>query len=479
MAYYDLKDWERTYHWADGQLQSHSTGHNPGMQLYADDLKTVRMEALFQWADQSKDDVKSADLFLQLAHDPEMKRLHQKAMYNAFVRYHKAKAEIEALDVASQLEKNFPDFESLPEIADVRAALYQEAGDYAHADPLLDEFVLHAGKDTDPEVIRQAKLNLALISEALGKSDKAAKRRESESWTTWSRLEKMRVDFEKKPLPARGELVARIKKGGEALERIAKEFADASTASATPVHFAYESYCALPSLYSSYAQAVLKLADDAPDLKNNERQELKIELSKVTDPIQSKVRTFADQCLARSAESSHDGPRFRDVLERWGWMSDPGLKNRADEILAGLKKNYPWLDQGLDNGLAKSGATESELLILHLKRQGTEESWYELARVRWNENHHALSRLTLVDALTLYPNSGKLLNALAAIDEDSSVFELATQKGSGAAWANLAYLHLRSGRLAQSERALEQGLVKNTFDADSELKKKIQELVKK
>ena len=58
-------------------------------------------------------------------------------------------------------------------IAGVRAAYYQEAGDYEKALPLYETYLKAPPKDADPTAIVQAKLNTAVLAEYSGKTQTA------------------------------------------------------------------------------------------------------------------------------------------------------------------------------------------------------------------------------------------------------------------------------------------------------------------
>lgn len=512
VALYEKKNWEETYEWASKLIESKAAG----LSLYVPELKPVREEALFLWAEGLKDDAKSSELFLRLARDAQMGRLRDKAYYNAFVRLNRAGRQVEALGVAEELEKQFPRFENLAEIAAVRAALYQEAGDYARAAELFEFFFKSPPKAVAPETLQQARFNLALISEALGNQSAAtqyykaflngsgtegqlaeAKRglerlqsqtkpgataAQTASFSKWAALEKQSIVFEARPLPPKGDLAQKIKQGADQLEALAKSHIALAAASETPVFYAVEALCELPFLYSAYSAAVTKLGSD-PKLKPNEADALKLELAKITAPLESKAKDLADQCASRSSDAEHDGPLYRRVVAQWGWHADAKLKKAADAALARLEKDWPMVDQ------VKDKRSEAELLDLHHRGKATEDSRYALGLLRLKQKKLGLARLSFVDALARSPGSGRLLNALTVVQLLQNpkagstglvqLFEQGASRGSGAAWANLACLHLKGARLGLAQNALKRALEEDVFENDAQLEALAKELTSK
>jgi TolA-binding protein len=479
-GYYQLKNWERTYRWSSSLLARNDAKLKP----YEQDLKAVEKEALFLWAENTRDDVRAAELYGQIATHPDMSSLREKSLYNSFIRLRKAGRVAEALKAADTLEKNHPDFGGLKQIAGVRAEIYQDAGDYERALPLLESFLAARDESVPAATVAQARLNAALMAEALdqdgratslyreylkqetgrtpaGESEakrglqrveaRAVKGRES-AFAGWAEALKKKVAFEKEPVPRQGELAARIQKGGARLEQLAKELLAIAQSDKAPIDTALEAYCALPSIYGSYARAVAGLGGDD--------RELERELAKVASPVEDKARELATQCIARSNESWHDGSLYREANARWGWQKDAQLQAQASEVFKTLEAGFPYFDP------SATRQPSAAIIGKHIESQSSDlASRYSLALARLDERKAGLSRLTLVDALSRFPDAGILHNALTSVDvlrggsipvsafERAARFENAAKLGSKSAWANLAYLNFKSGRLEEGVRA--------------------------
>lgn len=474
---YEKKEWEGTYRWASALLAKKSLASI----AYQEDLKKIVSESAFLWADQAPDDLKSAELFKQLAKDPQMEGLKEKALFNAFVRLKKANHKAEALQVAEELEAYSPNDSGLLTIQGLRAALLQEAGDYERAFPVLEKFLKTPPQKVSAETLQQARLNAGLIAESLklfpiakehyetylkgvGQNElgtteaknaltRLASLRELKKepvWDGWAELLRKKAVFEKNPLLQGKDLATRIKKSGENLENVVKGVLTSIKSSQTPVSFALESYCTLPFLYDSYATAIVQLGSGDLDLLG--------ELKRVAEPIQKKAQDLATECLTKSMDAFHDGKFFRLVNARWGWASDPILDRTVTEVISQLEVGYPYLDPPL------VPYSQAEIISRHLKDQGSFETWYTLAVLRANQKRYGLSRLTLADLLSKETHSGLSQNAFAVVNslifDDppetlSSLYEAAGKMGSKSAWMNLALIKLRAGKLREARRSLE------------------------
>ncbi len=498
-AYYRRNDWELTYKWAS-ELAARKY---PGMEAYADDLRTIRRESLFLWAEGTKDDLTAANLYMQIARSADMQPLWSKSLYNAFVRFQKANHRIEALQAGAQLEEIFPNFEGLGRIAGLRAAMLQEAGNYTSAYPLLIQF-LKSDKESPKEAIEQGRLNAGLIAEATGNAQDAGtlfheyaanapksspagvaeanramarlQYKQGRSLASlsprWEKLLREQADYQKVPIPSQGSLADRIGAGGVKLESLSRQLFEVSNDPKVSDDVAFEAYCAVPFLYGSYEKAL-------QDLSMTLSASLRTEIGKISSPVGAKAKSLGEECLKKSVEAEHDGPIFRRVNQRWGWQWDPILSQRAQGLLVELMKHYPWAEP------APLGETEAGLIKRNLSNQGNEDSWYSLARIRCEQKQFGLCRLTVVDALNRNPQSGKLLNMLGILQEGtpegahlSSIFERAAHGGAPSAWGNLAVYHLKGGRLTQSLEALKQGLQAGVFESDPPLKALVKEWTK-
>jgi TolA-binding protein len=489
-AYYKKKDWKATYDWAT-ELKARKFA---GMELYAQDLKTIREESIFLWAENTEDNAKAAQLYLQVADMKDMTRLWDKSLYNAFIRFQKAGMKVEALQAASRLETVNPAFNGLSDISGVRSAFYQEAGDYLTALPLLIAFLDKAGKETPAEALSQARLNAGLIAEAVERYELAAKlfnayvagsgqannpgleeakrgldrlaqrtqRQVASGVPNWEKLAAAKRAYESSPLPKKGELAPRIQEGGQRLEKLSTDFLAIANDPKAPLSAAFESYCAVPLLYNAYQLSLQELGKTLP-------AEVKTELDKISAPIASKAKELGEECIKRSTEAEHDGPYFREVNRTWGWQHDPTLDAKVKKVITLLQAAHPWLDP------ATVDKTEEEILKMHLQNQGTPETWYALAQLRYRRKAYGLCRLTLIDTLQKSKNSGRVLNGLAVLAERypdskglSSLYHQAATQGSPVAWANLSLFQFKGGRvtlgLEALHHAVEQGVFANNLE---------------
>ncbi len=496
-TYYGLKDWQRTFIWAN-TLGAASEKNK----TYAAEIQTIRQESYFLWAENTKDDVESAGLFLKAVDDPQMKTLWKKSLYNAFVRFNKVGKKYEALQTASRMEKLFPGEDSVVQIAGLRAAIYQEAGDYASALPYLEQFLRSSdAAKTSPSSVAQAQLNAALIAEALDQKEKAkdyynrflhnpsvVKKEDAErglsrllasvnapigNFPEWAKLTKEKASFINKPLVAQQDLVAELKTGALRLQKLTEQFISAANSPKTPAYYAVESYCALPFLYASYSQAVRALGVKDKDLQT--------ELEKVASPIDAKVDDFAKGCIDGALSTETGGPLYEEVLKQWGWQKDAKLNLLVSQITVQLEKNGPWLEP-LD-----IKTSESEMINANLKSEAltqAPDSWLKLARLRFQSGHLGLSRLTYMDALSREPASGALLNGFACAEQKlekvqeavSGLFKHAGTSGSGYAWINEGLIQLRAHRLPLAKEAFQKALLTAAFDSAPKLKQDVKEL---
>jgi tetratricopeptide (TPR) repeat protein len=487
VAYYALKDWPATSQWAE------RLGENPALAAYRSDLEAIREEALFLTADEEKDDAKAAELFIKLADDPHAKRLKDKSRYNAFIRLQKLGRSHDALEVADLLEKKSPRFESLSEIAGDRAALYQEAGDYRRAAELLGFFLQKHPSDATPEGLRQASLSYAMVSEALGKNEVALKsyrkvledKKDSSSAQAvaatsglrrlgdlggrapaslsappgWSELEKSARSFEGRPLPAATQKAISdwIETGAQSLTALTNRLSQLSANASYPSFYRLEAYCAIPSLYRAYVGGIWSSVKKFPPKTQDT-------ITKNFASLDAKATAMAGDCIKNGAEACHSGPNYLRVVRGWGWGADPGETGSAERLLKALATGAPYLEPTSVN------FSETEILERHLRREGNAESWYALAVERFQAKEAGLARLTLVDALGKLTKeetekdpavSGRLYNVLALLPDRSreardtaALFEKAASLGSHSAFLNLAFFHLKGGRLDQARDVL-------------------------
>lgn len=521
VAYYKQKNWEATFNWATAMLER----PDPKMRPYHKDLGLIREESLFLWADKTEDHVAAAKLFLTAARDPRMNRLKQNSLFNAIIRYHKAEDKIQVLELSKELEAmGAPAKDLVAELNGIRAAMYQEAGDYVTALPLFEKFLAKPGKDVTPDVLQQARLNTALIAQGAGKKKEAVglynqyiqgekdkegagvrqaqaalkymqaqvNRKPAATYSGWAALEAKREKFEVAPLPAKGSLGARIKQGAANLEALAKQFFDVSASADTPVQFAYEAYCSVPYLYQAFSRAVIKLGEGVPEAS---REAVTAQLRKVTDPMDERVLATAKDCIEKSVAARHTGPIYHEVNKQWGWERDAGEVQLVTNFVDALASGSPWMQP------SPLKRTEAQIIQSHLEGKGDLDSWYALGVIRMNEGKWQLGRLTLIDALSKKPEEKKddqkenkdtetpeqklarhkarIMNALAIVEWADSkpevttllaLFEKAAGEGSPKAYLNLALLHLREGRKEEGFTALKKGLEMGALDDNPQLK---------
>ncbi len=494
VIYYKLKDWKRTFEWASSMLAKPGIAKTP----FVAELKTVREEALFLWADNTKESDKAAELYLMIAEDPQMLRLRSKALYNAFARYKESGKRIAALNVGKRLEQSSPTAAETLAIAGVRAAYYQEAGDYEKAFPLFEAFLKNPAKETPKDALVQARLSTALMAEYMGKAAQAsqlytallgedkqiaadAKRgldrlaesaqrkpaAEKLAFKKWDFVVNTLADLEKNALPKPSNtmgLAQRIQAGAAKLEKAVREFLELSGDPATPPFHAFETYCSVPFLYTFYQKGIRSLGDNQPD-------DLKTELEKLAAPLDAKAAEIATQCLSRAMEGYHDGPTFRKVLTSWGWRKEAPVAAAADKLRQLLGGYAPWLET------ASGGSKEEEILQSHLEEKGTAESWYSLGRSRMDAGKMGLAKLTLLQTLAKYAGNPATLNTLAVMKQmeradaatlDAS-FTKAGEAGSKQAWANVALVHLNGARLEKALAALEAAEKQGAFADKTDL----------
>jgi Tfp pilus assembly protein PilF len=500
VAYYEQKNWERTYRWA----VSLSLRNPVQVGNYLEDLRTIRDESLFLWAEGEPDAKRAGNLFMKAAaeaRDPHG-AFREKCLFNAFQKFTAANQRADAFSAIALLSRDFPQSARIDQTRAAQSVYYQEAGDYQKALPLLEAFVggrspASAGENEGPAK-DQARLNAALIEEAYGNFSAALNyfkqlsssndpkiaaavraglsRTETKlansGETEWNQLLDKKRKFEQSPLGKKGVILARLQKGGEVLETLSKNFVDFSNRNDISKLNSYEAFCALPGLYDAFSRAVTSVAGSADaDVKN--------QLRAVESPLVEKARTLARQCLDRSYESGNLGPQFFGVAERYGWENKTSLKERSDRVLPGLEIAAPFLDPVTDL------AGEAAILDKQIKNLGDEASWYALARIRMNQEKWALARLTLEQALAKFPKSGKILNAMAYVDQRLgignavvSVYERAAQAGAVSAWANLGFYYLKAAKPEQAIIALDIALKDGVFDKNPSVKSLIQELIK-
>ena len=461
VALYEAKDWEKLYSWSSDLLGR----KQPVFAALKKDLVTVNEESLFLVAENTKDDKKSAGIYLKIAHDATMGLLKNKALYNAFVRLQKSGQKLRAIETAEELEAHHPSFEGLGDIAASRASLYQQAGDYEKALPLLERFVKNPG-NAPLQAVEQAKSNISVIRAALAPWNAQPKTTPQPVLPGWLKIQAARAAYMKQPMPAGDDIAQRIKKGGLALESVTKEILEVAAGRNVAAVAAIEAYCIIPQLYNAYSHAILSAADTISDLTAEERDNLRNELRIIALPIEKKTRESADICISRSSENVSYGPEAALVQNHWGWMSDKNTAVRAQTLEGYFSKRWPAFDP------PSEGISEKKLLRSHI--EGTESglSWYDLGSIRNGRKKHGLAKLTFIDALARFPSEGRIMNALACLEEMKEskpqatipLFEKASGSGSKAAWLNLAWWNLRAKRLKNAVEAVEQSLRAGLLD---------------
>jgi tetratricopeptide (TPR) repeat protein len=495
VAYYRVKDWKKAFEWSSALSNNPKIAATP----YLADLRKIREETLFLWAENTKDNVESAKLYLQISEDPLMQNLRAEALHNAFLRYKDADLRIDALATAMKLEAASPGFKALPAIAGIRASLYQDAGDYEKALPMYAKFLSAPPKEMDPKVMNQTVLTTALLAEASGNHPDATKlyrqyltmtaneknasgteeaqegilriqrmtQRKPASvppYAEFDTLMKLEKDLAANPLVKTENLAQAIQGGAQRLEKTIRKFLEVSSDVRTPSYYAFETYCTIPYLYGHYQSGVRKLGDGQPE-------ELKMELEKIASPLDAQSFELANKCLERAMEAKHDGPKFRKVLGQWGWAKNEAAKQAVGEITGLLGGNAPWV------AAAPLADDEKTILQNHLQKKESADSWYTLAKLRFDRNQIGLSRLTFISTLSREPESPRVLNNLAVIEQMSGLdrnsavplFQKAAELGSGQAAANLALIHLGGARLKDGLEQLKAAQEKKVFEKHTDI----------
>jgi hypothetical protein len=208
--------------------------------------------------------------------------------------------------------------------------------------------------------------------------------------------------------------------------------------------------------------------------------DLQGELEKLASPLDKKASELALECISRSQQAFHNGPAYRKVLAQWGWQTDTVKKGKVDQVVSLLGGKAPWIDP------AGSPGDEKQILMQHLQKGSTPDSWYALAKIRFDHGELGLSRLTLLAALSKSPPvTGRLLNTLAVIEQMnrgeaavlSVLYEKALTAGSGPAGANLALLHFNGGRLEPGMDALKAANTLGVFASDSAIQGAVVDLL--
>ncbi|MBK9294693.1 MAG: tetratricopeptide repeat protein [Oligoflexia bacterium] len=490
-AYYELRDWERTYNWA---LKTKGPKN---------ELQIIKEESYFLWAQGITDPKKASELYLKIAQNPDMAKLHDKSLYNAFIYFEKLNDYSKAIEVAEKLEKKNPNYDGFFNISGVRASMYQESGQY---DKALQQLNLFLKKPGDEKLQKQAQLNRALILEALEQTAQAqsefknylnsksgateAGKKEAElalkrlTYVTkkevipklpeWEKLKSEKATYDKQLSTKSKDFVKKIKEDGIRLQNISKKFLDISGNEKINYFHRYEALCVVPFLYSKYAFAIrLIKGDDA---------ELDKELEKLAQPIDQKSKEFAQSCIDQSYKARHRGPEFEKVLDFYGWQADANMASKANDVLKEFEKKYPLIQKSQNS---KEEELTSKILKLNGEKKSDKDSWYNLAYIRYTQKKYRLARLTTIDALSKFQKSYELFNLFVAIElklntEDNilDLFEDAGEKGSGHGWANAGYLHLKDLRLQDALKNFKLALNKGAFDEEPELKDKIRELLK-
>ena len=473
VALYEKKDWKKLLEWSSELLNKKAVSFNS----YRTDLGTVQEESLFLLAEAAKNNKESAELFLQVADNPEMKRLKSKALYNAYIRLEKDGQKLRAMDVGERLEKAFPDLKELAEISVVRGAYYQSAGDYTRALPLLESFIQRESSKEVPnkETLDQAKQNVAVVKEALVPETKP---KERVTPAAWQQLIVRKQKFINTPMVKEKNLAEKIRKSSEQLEINAKAFLDFAADEKTPLYFALEAYCVVPQLYDVFAKAILK-ESNIKELTDKEREILEQELRKISAPIAEKAQQLANNCINKVLESAEFGPEASSVNKIWGWEVDVRTANNVRVVSGHLEKFWPMYDR------VEEKDSENELIRKHIDGNDDASSWYALGKQRLDRNETGLAKLTFVDAVARGQIDGNILNALAcltAVQNPNNVsitqLEEAADKGSNAAWLNLAYMCLKAKRLTPGIDALKKTIdLKLVNNLPPEVNQAVKELI--
>lgn len=485
-AMYQQKNWRLTYEWAT-EIANRKF---PGIDNYRNELITIRSESLLKWAEGEGNDNSAAKIYLSALDSRDLRPIWETALYDGFLRAHKGQDDVTALKAAARLEAEYPKSRFLVPVSFTRAQIYQDGGDYANAYPQLVYYLRKETKPESQEILAQTTLNAGVLASSLNKNEEASfwlaaydklpsatlsgkslavtlrnrmsganRGLASISESRWDGLLTSKERFERAPIPTQGDLQSRIKQSAGELEKIARSFLDLSAAQ---TYEGNESLCAMATLYSTFERSLRDLALSAGE---NSPQVLKLAV-----PMATKAKEFGNDCLKRAADVEHDGPFFRQVNGRWGWEWDPILSQRVAQLVRDLSPHYPMFDPVTVN------RDEATLLSMHLQKVGSAESWYSLVRARCQKGPSPLCRLTLTDAATKFPTAGKLLNATAILygkespELPSSLYARAYDKGSVAALPNLAYYHLKEGRISPGIHALRRSYADEAFEYDQELK---------
>jgi len=403
--------------------------------------------------------------------------LWSKALYNAYVRLEKDGQKLRAMDVGERLEKAFPDLKELAEISVVRGAYYQSAGDYTRALPLLESFIQRESSKEVPnkEILDQAKQNVAVVKEALVPETKPKGR---VTPAEWQQLIVRKQKFVNTPMVKEKNLAEKIRKSSEQLEINAKAFLDFAADEKTPLYFALEAYCVVPQLYDVFAKAILK-ESNIKELTDKEREILEQELRKISAPIAEKAQQLANNCINKVLESAEFGPEASSVNKIWGWEVDVRTANNVRVVSGHLEKFWPMYDR------VEEKDSENELIRKHIDGNDDASSWYALGKQRLDRNETGLAKLTFVDAVARGQIDGNILNALAcltAVQNPNNVsitqLEEAADKGSNAAWLNLAYMCLKAKRLTPGIDALKKTIdLKLVNNLPPEVNQAVKELI--
>ncbi len=474
VAYYDRKNWSDTYVWATGLLKR----GGPAIKDYLKDLQTIQEESLFLQAQGAQNPEEAARLYSEVAKDKDS-RLREKGIVNAFVSLRQAGKNAEALRIVEDAEHGGGEkLKALDSIAGARAALYQEAGDYERALPLLQMFVKEPPKDTAKDVVDEAKRNIGLLQEAFnaragsGGEEKAVGAAEPRGW---KELLRKKARVEKGLVGRKGDLGAAIESGTAAFQKIVEEFMTVARDQKVPAVYAFEAYCATPLMYRAHAQAILNVANRPEFAK--EKEALVTELDKIAAPLRDKANELAETCLKQTEEGGEAGKFYEEVARGWGQEEKAAQVKIGADLARRLAAAAPWIETPEVKG------SEKEILQQHYTGQMSAESWYALAFQRWHRKLPGLARLTAADALAKYPDNAPLLNLVAVSEsamgrrkEAEAAWRKAMDAGSAHASVNLAILELGAGRIGGAKKALEAG--GKAFQGSADLEKMVEEFLK-
>lgn len=458
VAYYKQKKWDLTYQWADNLYNK-----DPQIRVkYGSDLLAIREEALFLWAESAPSNDVAIELYLKLAHDSHSTKLKEKALYNVSLRFQSFGKNIDFIKTVGELEGSSPQSPLLTDLSGLRAASYQDAGDYERALPLLRTFLKSPPAGTSPSALKLAKQNEDLISKSFTAEHSSPKRPIPRNWP---HLMELFSNYEKGALDSKLDLVSRIKKGSANLEKLTQQFITFSESPDNPTFYAFEAYCAVPLLYRSFTQSILNIRE-LQSLKGKEAAELNKELMTLNQPLEQKAKEMSDICLAKGADALHSGPFHQKVCKTWGWLSNATIDSKFLRLKQALEKKYPFLDS------IQIDESEARILESHMKGESTNQTWYALAILRKQQNKLGLSKLTAIDGLNRFPNNSFLENYITTFQypEGASqliAFEKAAQDGSKAALWNLLTLRMKWLRLKDIQEILDKALSTSYFDHQS------------